>query len=101
MGLKNDYYNRIISTVIIMIFAGDILKQVGIKIREKIADNVIKKIPDAVLIKINQKVGFRLITKFREKGVDIGMIQSIQILVRLFLHRECGRLICSRKAFAY
>lgn len=35
----------------------------------EIADkNVIKKIPGAVLTKINQKVGFRLFTKMGEKG---------------------------------
>lgn len=47
----------------------DILKLSGIKIGEKLTVNIIKKIPGTVLTKINQKVGFRLITKFGEKGV--------------------------------
>jgi len=47
----------------------DIAKSTGIKIGEKISINLIKKIPGSVLVKINQKVGFRLITKFGEKGL--------------------------------
>ncbi|WOO36008.1 EcsC family protein [Anaerocolumna sp. AGMB13020] len=49
--------------------AADILKKAGINISEKITVNMIKKIPGAVLTKINQKVGFRFLTKFGEKGV--------------------------------
>lgn len=47
----------------------DIAKSAGIKVGEKISINLIKKIPGTVLTKINQKVGFRLITKFGEKGI--------------------------------
>lgn len=47
----------------------DIAKSAGIKVGEKISINLIKKIPGSVLTKINQKVGFRLITKFGEKGI--------------------------------
>ena len=45
------------------------LAEAGIKVGEKFAVNLIKKIPGDVLTKINQKVGFRLVTKFGEKGV--------------------------------
>ena len=44
--------------------ATNILKNVGIKIGEKAAVNALKKIPGAILVKINQQVGFRLVTKF-------------------------------------
>lgn len=47
----------------------DVLKQAGIKVGEKIAVATIKKIPSGVLIAINKKVGFRLLTKFGNKGV--------------------------------
>ena len=46
----------------------DILKNTGIKISEKITVTAIGKIPGKVLTKINQKVGFRLITKFGTTG---------------------------------
>ena len=49
--------------------AANILKNVGIKISEKMAVNALKKVPGAILIKINQLVGFRLVTKFGQKGL--------------------------------
>ena len=49
--------------------AANILKNVGIKISEKMAVNTLKKVPGAILIKINQQVGFRLVTKFGQKGL--------------------------------
>lgn len=47
----------------------DVLKQAGIEVGEKFAIAAINKIPGKVLISINKKVGFRLLTKFGEKGV--------------------------------
>ena len=47
----------------------DVVKQAGIKIGEKTLTAALKKLPGAALVKINQRVGFRLITKFGEKGV--------------------------------
>lgn len=49
--------------------AANILKNVGIKISEKMAVNTLKKVPGAILRKINQQVGFRLVTKFGQKGL--------------------------------
>lgn len=49
--------------------AKDILKNAGVQIGNKLAVTGIKKIPFEVIKKINQAVGFRLLTKFGEKGV--------------------------------
>lgn len=49
--------------------ASDILKEAGIKVGMKGLEAEIKKIPGAVLVKINQKIGFRFITRAGEKGV--------------------------------
>lgn len=46
-----------------------LLKDAGRKFGVKFAKGLIEKIPGKVLIKINQKVGFRFITKFGEKGI--------------------------------
>lgn len=59
--------------------ATNILKNVGIKIGEKAAVNTLKKIPGAILVKINQQVGFRLVTKFGQKGL-INLGKMIPIL---------------------
>lgn len=49
--------------------AKDIMKGAGITIGTKLTTNAIKSISGKTLTAINQKVGFRLVTKFGEKGV--------------------------------
>jgi hypothetical protein len=47
----------------------DIAKAAGISFGGKFTTAMIKKIPGTVMTKVNQKVGFRFITKFGTKGV--------------------------------
>lgn len=47
----------------------DVVKQAGVTLGGKVAIEGLKKIPGKVLIEINKRVGFRLLTKFGEKGV--------------------------------
>lgn len=47
----------------------DIVKGTAIQIGDKIALNALKNLPGKTLTTINGKIGFRLITKFGEKGV--------------------------------
>lgn len=49
--------------------AGDILKDVGIQVGLKLTKAAIQRISGETLKKINQAVGFRLLTKFGSKGV--------------------------------
>ncbi len=49
--------------------AKDILKDIGIVVGTKLTTNAIKNISGKTIVAINQKVGFRLLTKFGEKGV--------------------------------
>lgn len=49
--------------------ANQALKEVGIAIGGKVALAGIKKIPGKALIAVNKKVGFRLLTKFGQKGI--------------------------------
>lgn len=62
-----------VQTMVYICLAGtsitDVTKQLGVKIGEKSLEAAIKKIPGAALVKINQKIGFRLLTKFGEKGI--------------------------------
>lgn len=52
-----------------------LVKAVGVKFGIKFANNMIKKIPGKVLTKINQKVGFRFLTKFGSKGlINLGKL---------------------------
>jgi hypothetical protein len=49
--------------------ATEILKVAGVNVGTKVTQNLIRQIPGKVLIEINKKVGFRLVTKAGEKGV--------------------------------
>jgi EcsC protein family len=59
--------------------AKDILKDTGIAIVRKVAINSIDKISGATLTKINQAVGFRLLTKFGSTGA-INLGKAVPIL---------------------
>lgn len=53
-------------------------KQLGIQFTEKITMALIKKIPGKALIAINQKVGFRFLTKFGSKGlINLGKLVPV------------------------
>lgn len=49
--------------------AREIIQQAGIRIGEKMAISLIKRIPSVVITNINRMVGFRLLTRFGQKGV--------------------------------
>ena len=67
--LKDDEVKTFVYTCLAGNEAKDLLKGAGIQLGKKMAISGIKKIPGAALTKINQAVGFRLLTKFGEKGV--------------------------------
>lgn len=55
--------------------AKDIMKEVGIVVGKKVATQTIANISGKTVSAINQKVGFRLLTKFGEKGaVNLGKV---------------------------
>ena len=50
-----------------------IIKNIGVQFGTKFTMAMVKKIPGTVLTKINQKVGFRFLTKFGTKGlINVG-----------------------------
>ena len=66
-----------VQTLVYMCLTGtaitDAVKEVGIQIGTKTLTAALKKVPGATLTKINQRVGFRLLTKFGEKGaINLG-----------------------------
>ena len=70
-GLKLD--SDQVQTFVFACLAGvsvtEVVKQAGIKVGGKVAEKGIERIPGKALVKINQKIGFRFITKFGEKGI--------------------------------
>lgn len=82
MGGHNLNDDRVRSLVFVCLTgnaAKDILKDIGIVVGKKIAQNSIKNISGKTITAINQKVGFRLLTKFGEKGV-INLGKAIPLL---------------------
>lgn len=82
MGGHNLNDDRVRSLVFVCLTgnaAKDILKDIGIVVGKKLAQNTIKNISGKTITAINQKVGFRLLTKFGEKGV-INLGKAIPLL---------------------
>ena len=67
--LDSDQVQTLVYACLAGISVDQIVKQVGIQVGVKTVTAMVKKIPGTVLTKINQKVGFRLLTKFGTKGV--------------------------------
>lgn len=67
--IKDDRVKTLVYACLTGNAAKDIIKDAGIVIGTKLTTNAIKNISGKTLIEINKKVGFRLFTKFGEKGV--------------------------------
>lgn len=67
--LNSDQVQTLVYACLAGVSVNEVVKQAGIKVGVKIAEKSIQKIPGKALTKINQKVGFRLITKFGQKGI--------------------------------
>lgn len=77
--IKDDRVKTLVYSCLVANSAKDVAKSVGITVGGKLATNAIKAIPGKTLIEINKRVGFRLITKFGEKGV-INLGKAIPLL---------------------
>ncbi|UDM63445.1 EcsC family protein (plasmid) [Pseudoalteromonas piscicida] len=69
----HDLHDDRVKTLVYACLTGnagkDILKDMGIVVGTKLTTNAIRNISGKTITAINQKVGFRLLTKFGEKGV--------------------------------
>ena len=67
--LDSDQTQTLVYACLAGVAVNNVMKQASIKFGVKFANGLIKKIPGKVLTKINQKVGFRFVTKFGTKGI--------------------------------
>ena len=65
----SDQVQTLVYACLAGISIDQLLKGVGIQFGTKLTMAMVKKIPGSVLVKINQKVGFRFLTKFGTKGI--------------------------------
>lgn len=77
--LSEDRVKTLILCVIIGQDIKEVCKQAGIKIGTKLTYVAIRKLPGEVLKRINQAVGFRLLTKAGEKGI-INLIKLVPVV---------------------
>lgn len=75
----SDQVQTLVYACLAGISVDQILKHAGIQFGNKFAVAMVKKIPGEVLVKINQKVGFRFVTKFGTKGV-INMGKAVPVV---------------------
>ena len=67
--LDSEQTQTLVYACLAGVAVNNVMKQASIKFGVKFANGLITKIPGKVLTKINQKVGFRFVTKFGTKGV--------------------------------
>lgn len=67
--LKDDQVQTFVYACLTGQSATEFVKSAGVQIGMKVGQAQIKRIPGEVIKKINQAVGFRLVTKFGQKGV--------------------------------
>ena len=76
--VHSDQVKTLCYACLVGLSVNNVAKQFGVKAGMKFAQAGVKKIPGKILTKINQKVGFRFITKFGTKGlVNLGKLIPI------------------------
>ncbi len=77
--IKSDKVKTLVFLCLTGQAAMDILKDTGIQIGNKVALKLLKELPAKTLTEINKKVGFKLLTKFGDKGV-INIVKTVPIV---------------------
>ena len=76
--LKCDQVQTLVYACLAGVSINEVVKKFGVNLGQKLSVSAIKKIPGEVLVKINQKVGFRFMTKFGEKGlINLGKMVPV------------------------
>ena len=77
--VRNDKVKALIYSCLVGNAAKEVLKDVGIQLGKKLAQSTINKISGEVIKKINQAVGFRLLTKAGTTGV-VNLTKAVPFL---------------------
>ncbi|MBR2563109.1 MAG: EcsC family protein [Paenibacillus sp.] len=83
LDVKSDAVQTLTYACLAGVSVAEVVKKTGMAFGTKMTMALVKKIPGKTLTKINQKVGFRFLTKFGEKGlINIGkMIPVVGALI--------------------
>lgn len=77
--LKDDRVKALVYACLCGNAAKDIVKEIGIKVGTKLTEQAIKNISAQVIFKINQAVGFRLLTKFGQTGA-VNLVKLVPLV---------------------
>ena len=96
--LNADQVQTFIYACLAGVSVNGVVKNAGVKVGVKVAEKAIQKIPGKALTKINQKIGFRFITKMGEKGiVNLGkMIPGVGAVINGGLDFAETKIIADR-----
>ena len=76
--LNSDETQTFVYACLAGVSLNKVVKQTAVVFGVKVCNTLVKKLPGKVLTKINQKVGFRLFTKFGSKGlVNLGKLVPV------------------------
>lgn len=67
--LKDDKVKTLVYACLVESSGAEVLKNVGVRLGNKLAQKAIDRISRETIKQINQKVGFRLVTRFGQKGI--------------------------------
>ncbi len=77
--VNSEYVRSLVLVSLLGASGTEVMSKVGIEAGTKAATAALKKLPGHALVRINQAVGFRLVTKFGERGV-VNLVKVIPIL---------------------
>ncbi len=78
LEVRSDVVQTLVYACLAGVSITEVVKKAGLQFGNKLGIAMVKKIPSKVLTKINQKVGFRFLTKFGEKGIiNIGKMVPV------------------------
>ena len=78
LNVNDDSVQTLVYACLAGVSVAEIVKKAGIQFGQKLSNAMIKKIPGKALTKINQKVGFRFVTKFGQKGI-VNLVKMIPL----------------------
>ncbi|GGQ31026.1 hypothetical protein GCM10010266_62880 [Streptomyces griseomycini] len=78
--IRDPHVRTVVMMLAIGMSAQNVLAAFGVKVGQKIGEQMIKKIPIAVLRTVNKKAGFFLLSKYGTKRAAITLAKGIPIL---------------------
>lgn len=69
LDVHHDSVRTLIYLCLVAKGPSDVARQLGIEVSKRLTKLAVQKVPGRVLIQLNKQVGFRLATKFGEKGL--------------------------------